>query len=54
MVYGLASHTSLSDSPVAHPSFFPLQVSLPSSWISGRFGVFGIIAFILVLINNLY
>ncbi|KAF3571789.1 hypothetical protein F2Q69_00058737 [Brassica cretica] len=41
VVCGLASHTSLGDSPVAHPSFFPLQVSLPSSWISGRFGVWG-------------
>ncbi|CAF1967766.1 unnamed protein product, partial [Brassica napus] len=25
VVCGLASHTSLGDSPVAHPSFFPLQ-----------------------------
>ncbi|KAF3565090.1 hypothetical protein DY000_02014438 [Brassica cretica] len=27
VVCGLASHTSLGDSPVAHPSFFPLQES---------------------------
>ncbi|KAF3539944.1 hypothetical protein F2Q69_00021101 [Brassica cretica] len=27
VVCGLASHTSLGDSPVAHPSFFPLQVN---------------------------
>ncbi|KAG5414760.1 hypothetical protein IGI04_002327 [Brassica rapa subsp. trilocularis] len=25
VVCGLASHTSLDDSPVTHPSFFPLQ-----------------------------
>ncbi|CAN6829653.1 unnamed protein product, partial [Brassica oleracea] len=30
------------------------KVSLPSSWISRRFGIFGIIAFISVLINNVY
>ena len=54
VVCGLASHTSLSDSLVTHISFFPLQLSLPSSWISERFGVFGIIVFISVLINDLY
>ncbi|KAL0677989.1 hypothetical protein Bca4012_005970 [Brassica carinata] len=28
VVCGLAFHTSLGDSPVAHPSFFPLQVGI--------------------------
>lgn len=43
VVCDLAFHTSMTDSHVAHPSFFPLQMSMTISRISGRSGIFGMI-----------
>ena len=36
MDFGVASHTSLSDSPVAHPSLFPLSGETNKYVIFGR------------------
>ncbi|CAN7008807.1 unnamed protein product [Brassica oleracea var. botrytis] len=44
----------ISSRVLSDESLILAKVSLPSSWISGRFGVFGIIVFISVLINNVY
>lgn len=45
LVCGLASHTSLSDSHVAHPSFFSFQVRLTDMSDCYRIGAFGHLLF---------